>query len=120
MAIIKNVMCLQAKEPLSGELYGGCSGFAREAMKWPEQITIGGEAFRQRELGVDPQALQTIIQLSGPRTLMEKFNDSHNSYWDLEDYRILLTKWKTELIEVISLDNIVCYCKLFSIAYERL
>jgi len=93
-------MYLQAKEPLREELYGGCSGFAHEAMKWPEQITIGGEAFRQREPGVNPQALQTIIQLSGPRTLMEKFNDSHNLYWNLEDYKILLTKWKTELIEV--------------------
>jgi len=69
-------------------------------MKWPEQITIGGEAFRKRQLGIDPQALQTIIQLSGPEKLMEKFNGSHNSYWNLDDYKTLLTKWKTELIEV--------------------
>jgi len=69
-------------------------------MKWPEQITIGGAAFRNREPGIDPQALQTIIQLSGPGTLMKKFNESHNSYWDLSDYEEVLTKWKTKFIEV--------------------
>lgn len=69
-------------------------------MKWPEQITIGGAAFRNRKKGVDPQALQTIIQLSGPHTLMKKFNDSHNYYWNLDDYKELLTKWKTKLLEV--------------------
>lgn len=70
------------------------------AMKWPEQITIGGSAFRNREPGIDPQALQTIIQLSGPGTLKEKLNESHNHYWDLDDYKEVLTKWKTKFIEV--------------------
>ena len=69
-------------------------------MRWPEQIIIGGSGFRNREPGIDPQALQTIIQLSGPGTLKEKFNDSHYFYWELDDYKEVLTKWKTEFIEV--------------------
>ena len=69
-------------------------------MKWPEQITIGGAAFRNREPGIDPQALQTIIQLFGPGTLKEKFNERHNDYWDLNDYKEVLKKWKTKFIEV--------------------
>lgn len=68
-------------------------------MRWPEQITIGGEGFRSREPGIDPQALQTIIQLSGPGTLKEKFSENHY-YWSLDDYEEVLTKWKTEFIEV--------------------
>lgn len=91
---------MQVTEPLRKVLYNGCSGFASVAMKWPEQITIGGAAFRNREPGIDPQALQTIIQLSGPGTLMKKFNESHNYYWDLNDYKEVLTKWKSKLIEV--------------------
>lgn len=71
-------------------------------MRWPEQIIIGGAGFRKREPGIDPQALQSIIQLSGPGTLKEKFSeeDSHYLYWDLDDYKEVLTKWKTEFIEV--------------------
>jgi hypothetical protein len=77
-------------------LRGGCSGFASNAMKWPEQILAAGSSWRSGQVGGDPEALQTIIQLFGPETLREYDNSSLN----VDDYKGILTEWKMKFTQV--------------------
>lgn len=52
-------------------LSGGCYGFAAKYMHWPEELLVGGVTKNRTGHIRKARALQTVVQLMGPREMFE-------------------------------------------------
>lgn len=62
---------------VGAELTGGCYGFATRYMHWPEQLVAGGTAKNKSGYIRQAGALQSVVQLMGPRDLLDYWSSTY-------------------------------------------
>lgn len=88
---------------VGAELTGGCYGFARKYMHWPEELLVGGVTRNISRHLKKAKAFQTVIQLKSDREMYESFKEySHTGLyrngiyieWNLEKAAEVLVAWQ--------------------------
>ncbi|PFX16832.1 Protein patched-like 2 [Stylophora pistillata] len=91
---------------VKSELNGGCKGFATEFMQWAEELIVGGATKNNNTLS-SAKALQTILVLTGPQGLYNRWADRSqelNVDWNLDTAKQVLEAWQRRFTEEINED----------------
>ncbi|KAJ8039814.1 Protein patched-like 1 [Holothuria leucospilota] len=86
------------------QLTGGCEGFAKKLMKWPEELIIGGTTKNSSGYIESAEALQSIIQLKGEQDMYHAWENHQkvsNIRWDRQKAAQILQEWQRKFTEVV-------------------
>ncbi|CAL4069872.1 unnamed protein product [Meganyctiphanes norvegica] len=89
---------------VGAELTGGCYGFAANFMHWPADLIVGAAQTNKTGHIVRAEALQSIVELMGPKYLYEYWHDNyrvHNIDWSQEKAGKILNAWQHKFTQEV-------------------
>ncbi|XP_071837181.1 protein patched homolog 1-like isoform X2 [Apostichopus japonicus] len=85
-------------------LTGGCKGFAKKLMEWPEELIIGGTLKNSSGYIKSAEALQTVIQLKGEQDMYNSWRNHDKvagTRWSREKALEVLDAWQRKFTETV-------------------
>ncbi|XP_071952262.1 protein patched homolog 1-like [Antedon mediterranea] len=83
---------------------GGCSGYAKEYMDWPEELIMGGIKKNESDHIISAEALETIFLLKSEKNMYDNWKNhqrvSHIK-WTEEKAKEILDAWQKEFTKVV-------------------
>lgn len=85
------------KPDVGAELTGGCTSYAANYMRWPEELMVGGAQRNRTGHLKQARALQTVIQLMTEREMFESLNGQYRENlvgWSPDKAAKVLNAWQ--------------------------
>ena len=73
-------------------------------MRWPEELVVGGVEKNMTGIIRDARALQSVVQLMGPRDMLEYWSNTykvHTLRWNIETAEEILSEFQVKNLLLI-------------------